>query len=96
MTVTTKKTSDIYLAAAMLSLGAELVKTDKDDPRHMVFEFRAVPANDSQPSNPLVAERPVVDLEWVENQWVNGQLLVNGPRMADAIRKMKSVVHTSR
>lgn len=94
MTVTTKKTSDIYLAAAMLSLGAELVKTDKDDPRHMVFEFRAVPANEL--SDPLTLVRPLVDLEWVENQWVNGQLLVNGPRMADAIRKMKSVVHTSR
>jgi len=32
-------TKDIYLAAALLTLGAELVDTIRDDPKHLRFVF---------------------------------------------------------
>jgi len=33
------ETTDIGLAASLLTSGAKLEFTDKDDPRHMVFHF---------------------------------------------------------
>jgi hypothetical protein len=88
-----KSTTDIYLAAAMLALGAELSNTDKEDPRHMVFTFEVNTPDDAEGvSNSSKA----LDLDWVENHWTNGSLLVNATEYADAIRRMKSNVHTSR
>ena len=35
----TKSTSNIYLAAALLSRSYELVEIDREDPRHIKFTF---------------------------------------------------------
>lgn len=105
-----KTTSDIYLAAAFLASGAKLEKTDRTDPRHMEFTFSANgsynlvgvktasdSANISAPVPPasgaIVLTQPL-DLEAIETQWVNKQLKGNLFEFAEAIKRMKSVVHS--
>jgi len=78
-----KLTTDIYLAASLMSLGATLESVDKSDPRHMVFEL------DNSDTGNLDSN---MDL-W-ENQYVNGVLMVNAFKFKDSIQRLKSVVHT--
>lgn len=97
-----KTTSDIYLAAAFLASGAKLEKTDRTDPRHMEFTFSANGQSNivvtTTPIPPATAAltltQPVVDLEAIETQWVNKQLKGNLFEFAEAIKRMKSVVHS--
>ena len=86
-----KKTSDIYLAAALLSLGAKLENTNKDDPRHMEFEFSS-PSDFQTGALRDLTEKSLDDLE---SQWVNRTLSVNAFDFAEAIKRMKSIVHSS-
>ena len=84
------QTKDIYLAAALLSLGAVYEGADRTDPKHMQFRFS--PRNAQSDAIPSVA---VQDLGAIEAQWVNGTLTVNGPKYAESIKRMKSIVHSS-
>jgi hypothetical protein len=84
-----KKTTDLYLAAAFLSLGAKLVNVNRDEPRHMVFEFEYVKFDSS------ILQNAVNNLDVIENDWTNDTLMINATAYKDAIQKMKSVVHTS-
>lgn len=98
-----KTTSDIYLAAAFLASGAKLEKTDRTDPRHMEFTFSA-PVTASLKIAPtstpvetktaVISVENVVDMEAIETQWVNKQLKGNLFEFAEAIKRMKSVVHS--
>lgn len=91
-----KTTTDIYLAAAFLSLGAKLDKTDKSDPRHMVFQFSS-PLKSVPPAltgTPGTVMAPSLDLDALENQWVNRNLMVNAFEFAEALKRMKSLVHS--
>lgn len=101
-------TTDIYLAAALMSLGAKLDNVNRDDPRHMEFAMEMEPQPltfDSQilrnglgetkvvkASDAIAA--PLVDLKNYEKQWMNGELMVNAVKFAEAIKRMKSVVHS--
>lgn len=88
----TKKTKDLYLAAAFLSVGAELVNTDRSDPKHMEFEFSEFKKFSTDPNSSLP---PVnLSLEKLELDWTNKTLLVNAQEYADAVRRMKSLVHS--
>lgn len=92
-----KTTTDIYFAAALLSLGAKLEKTDKSDPRHMVFQF--APVSTSKVSLPGVLTDAVetnspMNLDDLENRWVNRTLMVNAFDFAEALKRMKSIVHS--
>lgn len=89
-------TTDIYFAAALISLGSKLDSVDKSDPRHMQFtivrqgyEFQS--ANLPSPE-PLASGQP--DLEESEKAWVNSSLLVNAVAFKNAIQQMKSVIHS--
>lgn len=86
-------TTDIYLAAALMSLGAKLDKVNREDPRHMEFQMQMTPPTFQ---SPVLAEASKVEanLETYEKQWQNGDLLVNAVKFAEAIKRMKSVVHT--
>lgn len=84
------RTTDIYFAAALSVLGGVPESIDKTDPRHMVFEFK--PRSLSAP----LPEGPSVDLEEIERRWANRDLPVNAPEYAEAIRRMKSLVHGSK
>lgn len=85
------KTSDVYLAAACLALGYKLEIVDRTDPRHMKFEF----AEKDTPLSTLHINGVTSGLEYIENQWANRSLVVNGWDFAEAIKRMKSIIHSS-
>jgi len=70
-------TSDVYLSAVLLATGAIYEGADKDDPRHMVFEFSSMTLN----------------FDDIEKGWINKTLSVNAWDYAEAIKKMKSIIH---
>lgn len=77
------KTTKLYLAAALISLGAGLKKVDRSDPRHMEFQ--------------LIFASPVqTEKEWFDAQvqaWERRELLVNAQDYVDAIQQLKAEVH---
>lgn len=86
-----KSTSDVYFAATLLALGYKLEEVDRKDPRHMKFIFGGKPSN-------LGAVQEEVDqtnLDNLETQWANRSLLVNAFDQAEAIKRMKSIIHSS-
>lgn len=83
-----KQTKDIYLAAALLSLGAIYEGADRSDPKHMQFKFSPRKATIG------TAVAQTQDLDFIETQWVNKTLVVNAAEYAAAIKSMKSIVHS--
>ena len=83
-------TSDIYLAAALLSLGARLDDVDKSDTRHMKFTL----VSTAPPFESSHLQKACLDLEDPENAWANGSHMVNATNFKDAIQRMKSVIHS--
>ena len=89
------KTTDIYLCAALLALGAKLEGVDKSDPRHMQFTVISnVPKFESPILADAVKDLAVLDLDYYENEWANGTLMINATYFKDAIQRMKSVIHS--
>jgi hypothetical protein len=87
------KTSDVYLASALLASGYKLGNVNRSDPRHMVFEF-FLPA----PSENLGQVGYAVNqqnLDQLETQWANRTLIVNAFDYSEAIKRMKSLIHSS-
>lgn len=89
ITVQQKKTRDLYLAAAFLALGAKYEGSDRSDPKNMEFIF--TPKMSESKDIPPIVEQ---DLDAIEAQWINRKLVINAPDYADAIKRMKSLVHT--
>ena len=87
------KTSDVYLASALLSLDYELVKIDRTNPKHMIFEFGHFAHNNNlgKVGEELIKE----NLDSVERAWANRTLTVNAFDFAEAIKRMKSLIHSS-
>lgn len=98
------QTTDIYLAAALMSLGAKLEDVNRDDPRHMEFKMEIEPPKfeskvliDAVSSNAAVQTVQIStspSLTDYEKSWMNGELMVNAVKFAEAIKRMKSVVHS--
>ena len=92
-----KKTKDLYLSAALLALGAELVNVDRTDERHMEFEFSSpkvegtVLASSTDAKGYIHISEPLSEYE---TQWANKNLMVNAVAYADAIRRLKSLIHS--
>ena len=82
------KTSDVYLSAALLALGYKLEKVDRKDPRHMIFEFIG------QINSGVLGELYKVSIDEIETQWANRTLTVNAFDFAEAIKRMKSLIHS--
>lgn len=87
----TLTTTDIYLAAALASLGAKLDKVDKTDPKHMKFTFSPRPSDFKTGELETISQ----NLSGLEALWANKQLMVNAVEYAEAIKRLKSIVHTS-
>lgn len=82
-------TSDVYLASACLALGYKLETVNRTDPRHMQFEFS------SEIQTGTLGELLKLELDEVEVKWANRSLIVNAFDFAEAIKRMKSVIHSS-
>lgn len=83
------KTSDVYLSAALLALGYKLNEIDRTDPRHMIFSFVG------NVTSGELGNLAVKSLEFVEREWANRSLTVNAFDFAEAIKRMKSLIHSS-
>jgi hypothetical protein len=95
----TKKSTDFYFAAALMSVGAVLEDTDKSDPKHMEFyltlaspEFQSVTLASAVVNGG--AETQFRNLAYYEKEWANGTLQVNAIKYKDAIQRLKSVIHS--
>lgn len=82
------RTSDVYLASALLALGYKLEGVDRTDPRHMVFEFVG------QINSGVLGELYKVSIDEIETQWANRQLTINAFDFSEAIKRMKSLIHS--
>jgi hypothetical protein len=87
-----KTTSDIYFAAALSALGAVLDDVDKSDSKHMKFTF--TPRTAESFAAKETAAIATQDLDFIEKQWVNETLILNAVRYAEALKRLKSVVHS--
>jgi hypothetical protein len=76
------KTRNIYEVAALLSLGASVTKVDRQDKQHQ--EFTLCYGGDEEHSQLR---------DW-QMQFQSEILLVNASKYAEAIRKMKSIIHS--
>lgn len=92
------KTSDVYLAAALLSLGYTLDRVNRADPRHMEFYFldkKRMPLQEGRliddAGNKVLSENFIED---VELMWVHKSLRVNAFDYSEAIKRMKSIIHS--
>ena len=87
--------SDMYMAAAFLSYGADLVSIDKSNLSRQVFEFGGeveqifVFAGGNQI---LRIETPT--FEEIKTKFI-GRKLVYPPEFVDSIRRIKSAIHDS-
>ena len=84
------KTSDVYLASALLALKYKLTNIDRTNPKHMIFEFGLPESPTPELSTPIVT----YNLANIETQWANRTLIVNGWDFAEAIKRMKSLIHS--
>ena len=87
-----KQTTDVYFGAALLALGYKLEEVDRKDPRHMKFVF--VGKSDGN-LGALHEDITQENLDSLEASWANRSLVVNGWDFAEAIKRMKSVIHSS-
>lgn len=93
------RTSDIYFVASLISLGHKIENVDKSDDRHMKFtvgsgptlyKFESVNLPDAQAKS---AE--LMGIEYYEELWANGQLMVNAVAFKHAFQHVQSVIHSS-
>lgn len=94
-------TSDIYLVASLLALGNKIESVDKSDSRHMKFTI----VQDGQKgaytftstSLPDAGSVTVhsVDLDYYENLWNAGQLMINALAFKHSFQHVQSVIHST-
>jgi hypothetical protein len=76
------KTRNIYEVAALLSCGATVVKVDREDKQHQEFTL----CYDGEEEHPKLRE--------FQLGFQSDTLMVNASKFAEAIRKMKSIIHS--
>jgi len=74
-------TADMYLAALLLANEYSLVNVDRSDPKHIHFQF-------------TTCEEDEVPLQEVVRDYTNGDAVVSASRFVEAIRKIKSLIHS--
>lgn len=89
-----KQIGDMYLAAALLSYGAKLIRTDKSDKKHQKFVF----AEGSVLKVFIVSDRVAIAINEptiarVETYFISKELLFP-PTYPDTIRNIKSMIHS--
>ena len=89
----TKAIADMYLAAAYLSYGVNLINVDRSDPKRQKFIFQQIP-----PLSIVVTESDIVvkavsspSLDELEMYYISKRLWLP-PSYPDAIRTIKSAI----
>ena len=92
-TIEVVQIADMYLAAAVMSYGAELLGIDRTDPRKQKFSFKNTIEKVYLLKDGLVqtVEKPsFADLE----RYSFNRVLMGHPAYADALKKVKSALHS--
>lgn len=76
-------TADMYLAAALLAEGFELLRTNRKDPNHIHFEFK----------NFRDDGKETCELEDTVSLYINNNLSINVADFVDGLRKVKSLIY---
>lgn len=88
------KTSNMYLVAALLSYGAEIVEIDKTDSHRQVFDFKDQSIKVYKLIEHGVTEVEFSDLGQVELLFQSGRLMFM-PEYSHKIRDVKNIVHAN-
>ena len=89
-----KQIGDMYLAAALLSYGADLQDVDRTDPRRQKFEFTGqVPNVVIIDSSHATSVLPEVSIREFETLFISKKLMFP-PSYPDAIRRIKSAIYS--
>lgn len=86
------KISDMYMAAAFLAYGAELVNVDRENPTRQVFEFGGKIKHIFILSDNQILRVDAPSFEDVKIKFI-GRSLCYPPEYADTLRRMKSIIH---
>jgi hypothetical protein len=90
----TLKVGDMYLAAALHSYGAKLLKVDKTDKKRQKFIFCGrVPFIFYTDDNKLINKYNDPPLETIETKYIQ-KSLVYLPNFTDSIRSIKSAIYS--
>ena len=88
------KISDMYMAAAFLSYGAELSGIDKSNPSRQVFEFDGEVEQIFVFAGNQILRIQTPTFEDIKTKYI-GRNLVYPPEFVDSIRRIKSAIHDS-
>ena len=89
----TKSVTDMYLVAALLSYGADLVEVDKENPRKQSFIFEDKPISVWKFNEwDLVSKIEFADLGQVELLFRSEKLMFP-PNYCSSVRSIKSIIH---
>jgi len=90
-----RQIGDMYLAAALVSYGAEMVKIDKADKKHQKFVFADNTVSEIWVESGNLHLRVVnPDIKAIENYFFSKKL-VYPPSYPDTIRSIKSAIHSA-
>lgn len=90
-----KIVADMYLAAAYLAYGAELLKIDKSNTRHQMFEFsNSITEVYTLESSGTVVKHPNPTMDFIETAYISRKLLFP-PSYTDSLRRIKVSIHSS-
>lgn len=89
-----KQIGDMYLAAALVSYGGMLLRMDKSDRKHQKFVFEDNTVSEVWVESGNIHLRVIApNIEGIENYFFSKRL-VYPPSYPDAIRSLKSALHT--
>jgi hypothetical protein len=89
----TKQINDMYLVAALLSYGAELVKVDKENPNRQMFHFKDEAIKVWKLLNDdMVTRMEFADLDQVSLLFRSKRLIFL-PNYHNFIKDVKSMIH---
>jgi len=92
---TEKSTKDLDLAAAYLAVGAEYVRADKSNPKNIEFYFAPREISKQSTIGAIATLHiPTQDLDRVEAEWTNETLVVNAVKYAQALKRLKGIIHS--
>lgn len=86
-----KSTKDLDLAAAYMAVGATYERADRSNPKNIEFYFSPRVVSTGALASVGI---PTMDLDLVEKEWTNETLVVNAVKYAQALKRLKGIIHS--